>query len=1265
MVRVQTSMETIRPPTTRALPAGQPTTGELVIDAPPALPHHTAVNPLTRLMPLLVVVAMAGMIAVYVTSGAFVSRGPASVMFPVMMAVSAIGAVAYSFRGNGRAQQLHHDRCEYLRYLDGIDTAARETARSQWLGLNVEHPAPDCLWTLAGGERMWQRRPDGPGFCEVRIGLGDRPLSTRLVAGGTDLGREADPVTAAALAQLIRRRSVVADAPVTVDLRRLGHVTTSGARPAALALLRAMICQLATTHSPRHVRIAAVVDASTAADWEWMKWLAHHRHPGSRAAAGALRLTTLAELPAAAPPVHTIVIVDSAAAPATTPVSGAGVTLITMGGPVDAAATASADLCLDLDAEVVRCGAAQVRPDQMSHAQAVTCARRLARYRCAAAPDDSGWLALIGIDDPATIEPPLNWSIPDPRRFLRVPVGRSADGAALHLDLKEAAHEGMGPHGLCVGATGSGKSEFLRTLVLGLIATHSPEELNLVLVDFKGGATFLGLQPARHISALITNLAEEQQLVSRMADALTGELTRRQELLRAAGNLANIAEYRRRADLPALPALLIVVDEFSELLQQHPDFAELFVAIGRLGRSLGIHLLLASQRLDEGRLRGLDSHLSYRVCLKTFSPSESRAVLGIADAYELPNTPGAAFLKTPSGEIVRFQTAFVSSARPIPGPRQRAPHAPLRPRRFTGSRAAIDTVPAAVATTTVLQQVVDRLAGHGTPAHQVWLPPLPYAVPLSDVLLSDSEPLTVAVGLVDRPVDQRRDRMMLALGGADGNVAIVGGPQSGKSTAAKTLAVALAATHHPHDLAIYCLDFGGGALSALQALPHVGAVAGRADIDLVRRTVAELHALVSVREARFTALGIGSMAEYRTRRAAGDIDDPYGDVFLMIDGWATFRGDYDFLEPSITALTVQGLSLGVHIVVTASRWAEFRPALKDQLGARIELRLGDPAESEMDRKRARQLAQSAPGRGLTREGRELLIALPRLDGTSSVAGINTSLMRIGETLRAQHGDARAPAVRLLPTCVRRPALDPRPRTRTATEALLGLGERELAPVSVDFAVQSDLVILGEPGCGKTTALRALCVDLVAGNDPGNVQLLIVDFCRALLGAVESEHLAGYAPSAGALDVMLPKVLATLRDRMPGPEVTQRQLRDRSWWSGPELYVVVDDYDLVVAGGGANPLSPLLQYLPHSRDVGLHLLLARRSGGAARAMFDPVLATVKDLGCMGLMMSASPEDGVLLGSARPVRLPPGRGTLITRAAPDQLVQVALPDGVDAG
>ena len=222
----------------------------------------------------------------------------------------------------------------------------------------------------------------------------------------------------------------------------------------------------------------------------------------------------------------------------------------------------------------------------------------------------------------------------------------------------------MGPHGLIIGATGSGKSELLRTLVLGLALTHSPEILNFVLVDFKGGATFLGLERLNHVSAVITNLEEELPLVDRMRDALHGEIVRRQELLRAAGNYASLRDYERDrergAKLAPLPTLFIVLDEFSELLAAKPEFIDLFVMIGRVGRSLGVHLLLASQRLEEGRLRGLDTQLSYRIGLRTYSAAESRIVLGVPDAYELPSRPGSGYLKTEATEMTRFKAAYVS-----------------------------------------------------------------------------------------------------------------------------------------------------------------------------------------------------------------------------------------------------------------------------------------------------------------------------------------------------------------------------------------------------------------------------------------------------------------------------------------------------------------------------------------------------------------------------------------------------------------------------
>jgi S-DNA-T family DNA segregation ATPase FtsK/SpoIIIE len=848
----------------------------------------------------------------------------------------------------------------------------------------------------------------------------------------------------------------------------------------------------------------------------------------------------------------------------------------------------------------------------------------------------------MGIQVGGRLDPTVMWRTARARdQTLRVPIGISDDGALVDLDIKEAAEAGMGPHGLCIGATGSGKSEFLRTLTLGMITAHPSEVLNLILIDFKGGATFLGFERAPHVAAVITNLADEAHLVARMRDALAGEVNRRQELLRAAGGFASTADYNaaRTKGAEPLPALFIVVDEFSELLSHHPDFIDLFIAIGRLGRSLGIHLLLASQRLDEGRLRGLESHLSYRVCLKTFSAAESRSVLGIPDAYHLPNTPGAAYLKTGAGDPLRFQTAFVS------GPyATRIEHAAERqntcePRLYTAApmgRVVSDQRPddAVVKTAeTVVEAVLDGMQGRGSPAHQVWLPPLTESPALEALLhrVGGHAPLTVPIGLVDCPFEQRREFLMAELAGANGNGAVIGGPQSGKSTALRTLILGLAETHDPRDVQVYCLDFGGGALSSLAALPHVGVVAGRSDVELVRRTVGQLESLLRARESRQN-------------------DDAYGEVFLVVDGWAAFRQSFD-LESAITALAAQGLSYGIHVVLSASRWAEIRPALKDSIGTRIELRLGDPAESEMDRKRARQLLQSPPGRGLTREGREFVIALGRFDAGTA------------DRLRARYPGRVAPRIEVLPTQVDYDDLVAQSQAgRPRTQVLLGLGEVELTPLAVDFAAEGHLVVLGQGECGKTTVLRTLCTEIVRCNTADAAQLFIVDFRRTLLGAVESEHLAGYIPSAAALTSQLTVLVQRLQARIPGADVSQQQLRTRSWWSGPEIYVVIDDYDLVAPASGANPLTPLVDFLPYAKDLGLHIVVARRSGGAARAMFDPVLARLRDLGCMGLMMSASPDEGVLLGTVRPSQLPPGRGTLVTRSQPEQLVQIAWTEPV---
>lgn len=1289
----------------------EPAIAEIEVRPPPLLPRPAAVSPLARLAPVVMVVATIGMMVFYLSATGPGGRNPMFALFPLMMLTSVIGTMAYNGRGGKRTAEINDDRRDYLRHLSDVDREAAKVAAAQRLSSHWRHPEPQSLWTLVGGDRMWNRPMGTRDYGQLRVGVATLPLAARFTVHHRRDPGESDPVTVDALRAVVDMHTAVDGLAVTVDAAA-GGVAISGDRAAGRAAARALVCQLATFHAPEDVLIAAVVDQSGQRHWDWLKWLPHHRHPTSVDACGPTRLTFASGADVAAlwrsepPGAHVVVLVDGGDASDVRSLlvaQRAGAVTVFAVGMTDADSLpdpatrlhiCAGELVLAADSNSPVRGS----PDAMTVAEAAAMARRLARCGAVAepnsirqrqqvipAPGGSRWQDLVGLDDPGTFDVVARWRAHDPRHRLRIPIGVAADGTAAELDIKEAAEGGHGPHGLCVGATGSGKSELLRTLVLGLATRHAPDELNLVLVDFKGGATFLGLESLAHVAAVITNLADEAPLVARMRDALSGEMCRRQELLRSTGH-AGVAEYERaRADgarNPPLPALFIVVDEFSELLSHHPELAELFAAVGRVGRSLRMHLLLASQRLDEGRMRGLETHLSYRICLKTFSASESRAAIGVSDAYELPPTPGAGYLRLGAGDLIRFDAAYVS------GPYR--PHARAAVPRACGDDAALGlprlftAAPVPVAASlvppqtgpeqparsgTVLQAVVNRLRGNGVAAHRVWLPPLGASPALSSLLVptpaAPGNLLPVPIGVIDCPFEQRRTPLVVDVAGASGHVAVVGAPQSGKSTVVRTLISALGLTHHPGQVQFYCLDFGGGGLSAVRGMPHVGVVATRLQADLVRRTVAEMEAVVRRRERTFAALGVDSMADYRRRTATTDpssASDAHGDVFLIVDGWAALRQEYDDLEGVITALAARGLSYGLHVVVTASRWAELRPSFKDLIGTRIELRLGDPADSEMDRKQARLVAD-LPGRGLNRDGKLTAIALPRLDGASTTDRLGEAADVIEATARRRWGERTAPPVRLLPTHIdigdigdiADIAHPGEGSVRIRGPMVIGLSERDLRAATVEFDDHPHLIIIGDVGSGKTAALRTLCRQIVARNTGSQAQLMLVDLRRTLLSVVDGEHLLDYAIAGMAVASGMSRLRDLMTARLPGAEVSQRQLRDRSWWVGPDIYLVVDDYDLVATAAG-NPLASIVDLLPHARDVGLHLIVARRSGGAARAMYEPVLARLRESGAMGMLLSASPEEGMVWHPVRPSPLPPGRATLVTRSEA-QLIQVA--------
>ncbi|MFE0176715.1 type VII secretion protein EccCa [Streptomyces sp. NPDC059002] len=1304
-----------RPP--RALPPEVPT-DELQLAAPPELPRGQQEGVLMQVLPTL------GMGSSVVFFFASPNAHPFMRIMGVVMLVSTVAMVVAQvvrYR-RGTQGQMADVRRDYLKYLAQTRRTVRRTALQQRDTQFYLHPSPEQLWSVvAEGSRVWERRVGDRDFGQVRVGLGPQQLSTPLVAPETAPVDELEPLAAGAMQRFLAVHSSIEGLPVAVSLRAFYHLTVSGETESAQATARALVAQLATLHGPEDLMVAVVAAPGAVARWDWTKWLPHCQVPGKLDGAGSRRLfgDDLGELeqlladridgrprfsregqPVLDQP-HLVVILDGGMVPPTSAFAAAeglqGVTIIeVVAGELDeprgglSVVAHPGKLRLEANGGVSYEGV----PDALPLPAAEALARQLAPLRMGGGDDDEPLLAnldftdLLSLGDAGSVDVTRTWRPRSTAERLRVPIGVGEDGQPVMLDLKEAAQEGMGPHGLCVGATGSGKSELLRTLVLGLAVTHSSETLNFVLADFKGGATFAGMADMPHVAAVITNLSDDLTLVDRMGDAIRGELQRRQELLRSAGNYANMHDYEKAraagAPLAPLASLILVIDEFSELLTAKPDFIDMFIQIGRIGRSLGVHLLLASQRLEEGKLRGLDTYLSYRIGLRTFSASESRTALGVPDAYHLPSVPGSGYLKFGTDEMTRFKAAYVSGVYRTGVPDPSASQLPIehRPTLFTASPvAATFAVPDAgrprpsrsgedALADTVLDVIVRRLEGQGVPAHQVWLPPLDEAPTLDQLLpqlvvsaerglhagdYTRSGGLVVPLGLVDKPFEQKREVLYGDFSGAAGNMVVVGGPQSGKSTLLRTLITSFALTHTAHEVQFYCLDFGGGGLASVADLPHVGGVASRLDPERVRRAVAEVAGVLNRREAYFRANGIDSITTYRRQRAEGRLPgEAWGDVFLVIDGWGSFKNDYDMLEGVVNDIAGRGLGYGIHVVVSASRYMEVRAALKDQMLGRLELRLGDVMDSEFDRKVAMNVPAGVPGRGQVPEKLHFMTALPRVDSSPDPASLSDGTGQLVDTVKSSWQGPAAPTVRLLPRNLPADQL-PKGFEFPQQGVAIGIDETNLEPVFVDFETDPFFLVFGESESGKTNVLRLIAKQIAERYTPAQARIVVGDYRRTMLEAVSEEHLLEYAPMASAMNVHMNAIGTFMEKRAPKPDITPQQLRDRSWWNGPQLFVIIDDYELVATSSG-NPLDVLVEHLPFARDVGVKFIIARSSAGASRSMYESFMQRVRELGAQGVLLSGDPSEGDILGNVRARPMPPGRGMFVSRKRGTALIQV---------
>ncbi|XIE77684.1 type VII secretion protein EccCb [Streptomyces sp. SBR177] len=486
--------------------------------------------------------------------------------------------------------------------------------------------------------------------------------------------------------------------------------------------------------------------------------------------------------------------------------------------------------------------------------------------------------------------------------------------------------------------------------------------------------------------------------------------------------------------------------------------------------------------------------------------------------------------------------------------------------------------------------MVGQMEGAAEPVRRIWLPPLPAAITLDQVagpldvgprgmrLTERRGPLHVPLGLLDDPAKQWQGAWYLDLTVAGGHVAVIGGPQSGKTTLLRTLVLSLALTHTPQEVGVYGLDLVGGGLQALADLPHVGGVASRADRERAARTVEEVRNMLAAREDLFRDHNIDSVDQLRTLHAAGRLPQlASAEIVLVIDGFGALRDDFDELDDAVVDILKRGSGYGIHVVAGMLRWNDVRIAAQSNFGTRVELRLNDPSESSIDRKLAETLVPDEPGRVLTDGKLFAQAALPRTDGEAGTSELGAVLERTAKAIRATWSGEVAQPVRVLPH-VLEPRLLPGP-VAEPRRVPIGLDQTALEPVLLDlFHHDQHLLVMGDSECGKTNLLRTVAAGLVERYGEDDLVFAVMDPRRGLRGAIPEEYLGGYAYNARLSEALSVGIAGELEKRLPDEGADPRDLEPGSWGSGPRIVVLIDDYDVLTTAGQA-PLAPSCRTSP--------------------------------------------------------------------------------------
>lgn len=1054
--------------------------------------------------------------------GGLIAMMTHNALFLMMAAMSPVMMVGNWFSGR-RQGRLSHRRqmAEYRSQVEATEAEIAAALDRERLDCRAVSPDPAELLVIATGPRarLWERRRTDPDHLLVRVGIADLPTRIEVEEGeGTQRHRDL---------------RAAQDVPAAFSIAQTGVVGVAGRDEWPRRTARWLVGQLAVLQSPRDVQLYILTDPAGEPLWEWAAWLPHTRPllgqqalalMGADAETLGRRVAELIELinvrqqarlnagfKAAFDEPDVVVVLDGARRLRALP----GVVTILQEGP----AVGVYSICVDADertlpeecATVVVVGAGRpatlrqqrvaqidgILTDDVADSWYAATGRRLAPLRDvsenqgdAALPGSARLLEVIGLEEPTAAAIAARWR--SSGRSTKAVVGYSLNGP-FALDLVN-----HGPHGLVAGTTGSGKSEFLQTLVASLAVANRPDAMTFVLVDYKGGAAFKDCVDLPHTVGLVTDL--DTHLVERALTSLTAELTHREHVLAAAGakDLEDYLDYAgRRPELAPVPRLLIVIDEFASMARELPDFVTGLVNVAQRGRSLGIHLILATQRPSGVVSAEIRANTNLRVALRVTDAGESTDVIDAREAASISaSTPGRAYARLGHSSLIPFQSGRVGGRRPL-ADRAAAVAAPfLQPVSWLDLGQPAPQRPHSAAETDEVTDLSVLVAAVGqandmlgiAPQRRPWLPSLP----LSPVVELAPDPVRGRQGdpsfswaVQDLPMQQRQEPVTVDLA-TFGHLHVIGAPRSGRSAALRTFAAAAAAASSVADLHLYGLDCGNGALLPLTRLPHCGAVVQRSETDRAARLLKRLHSEVQNRQR---LLGEGGFADVAEQRAARPERERLPHVVLLLDRWEGFMGtlgEYDggALTDVIQTLHREGGSAGVHLVIAGDRML-LSGRMSSLCEDKLVLRLSDRSDASLAGLNPRKIPENLPpGRGYRAANAvETQVALVAADpaGPAQVAAVHALAARLVEREAGVPKSARPNRIAVLPTQLAFDQAWEMVGTPAPMWALVGVAGDDLEPVGADLlGDQPTFLVAGPSRSGRSTALGVMAESLLRG-----------------------------------------------------------------------------------------------------------------------------------------------------------------------------------------